>query len=165
MGAYSLLACSGFAISVWENCPLCSMKKIKGLLCALSVVGIVVALCNYGYDTYLVMRGGGLITANVIEATEEWVETSEGREAAVTVATYEFQMGHSKHQGSTQVAYGELEKGDTIRVVYNPSDPSKNRAEGDRDPIGGLLVFAIVGGLACYFLVIASLDYLKAENS
>jgi hypothetical protein len=164
MGAYSLLACSGFAISDSEGLTLRLMKKIKGLLCALSAFGIVAALCLHGYDTYLVMRGGGLITASIVEASEEWVETSEGREAAVTVATYEFQTGHSKHQGSTQVAYGELEKGDTIRIVYNPSDPSKNRAEGDKDPIGGLLVFAIVGGLACYFLAIASLDYLKSKS-
>ena len=107
-----------------------------------------------GIETYRIMHGGNQAPGRVIETFDDEREYEVGRRVGiVTVAQYEFFVGGERFTGTTEGPQGSWERGDNLRVKFNPRNPNENRAVGDRHVLGHYFVLVVFGGLFAYFAI------------
>jgi hypothetical protein len=142
-----------------------TLIKASLLFCLALVIALFLVV--QAFDTIKIMSTSNNAMAMVIDTYEDIRETSDGRQAAVvTIAIYEFSYKGRTYNGKTEGAAGFLDAGDKIIISFNPNNPTKNRAKGDREVLGNFFIFLMFGGALTYYLMKTNLpilkDYLKS---
>jgi hypothetical protein len=140
--------------------PGALMHLLKALAWMTAGITVTVFLAGRSIHIFQLMRGGATASARVIETFEDERE-DERRIGIVTVAVYEFFVQRSRFVGKTEGARGSFSVGDAIAITYNPSNPTQNRAKGDRHELGNYLVLLICGGLFSYYTITLNFPALR----
>ena len=129
------------------------------LLLKLSACVIVAAfLATEGLKKIEVMMVKAKTIGRVIDVDHDVVESDTQGSGEVTTGVYEFTVNGKKFYGHSP-NYDKV--GDNVPVLYNPKNPSENRAEGDEQPVVDYMMVLLAGGLFLYWAISSSWQELS----
>jgi hypothetical protein len=122
--------------------------------------GVIVAafLVTEGLHVIGAMMAKAKTIARVVDVDEETNEPDYGPIQVRHVGVYEFTVGGKKFHGRS-LDYDEV--GDNVPVLYNPKNPSENRAEGDELTVMDYIPMLFFGGLFLYLVIRQELSDLR----
>ena len=153
---------SAIKLKFGVNVPEPLLHSLKAVVWTMAGIAVAVLIVAHGIHVFLVMRGGAIASARVIETYDDEREDMDGRRAwLVTVAIYEFAAQDARFDGATEGSQGSYSVGDTIDIEYNPKNPTQNRAKGDSRELDKYFVMLLFGGLFSYCAITLNFPVLR----